>query len=62
MTLIGLLVMLVVIGVILWLINSFIPMDDKIKTIMNVVVVIFVILWLLQSLGLLGSLGSVRIR
>ena len=47
MTLIGLIVALVVIGVLLWLINTYIPMDPKIKSILNVAVVIVVILWLL---------------
>ncbi len=47
MTLIGLIVALVVIGVLLWLVNTYIPMDPKIKSILNVAVVIVVILWLL---------------
>lgn len=47
---------LVVVGLILWAINEFIPMDAKIKKILNIVVVILVILWILQVTGLLGSL------
>jgi hypothetical protein len=62
MSLIGLIVTLVIIGLILWLINSYIPMDQKIKTILNVAVVIIVILWLIQSFGLLGPLGDIKIR
>jgi hypothetical protein len=62
MSLIGLIVTLVIIGLILWLINSYIPMDQKIKTILNVAVVIIVILWLLQATGVLGPLGDVKIR
>lgn len=62
MTLIGLIVVLVIVGVVLWLINTYIPMDPKIKTILNVAVVIVVVLWLLQSLGLVGPLGSIHIR
>jgi len=58
MSLIGLVVMLVVVGVVLWLINTYIPMDHKIKTILNVVVVIVVVVWLLQAFGVLGSMGS----
>ena len=54
MSILGLLITLVIVGVLLWLINSYIPMDPKIKTILNVVVVIIVILWLLQVFGLLG--------
>lgn len=45
---------LVVIGVLLWLLNTYVPMDQKIKTIINVVVVICVVLWLLSVFGLLG--------
>jgi hypothetical protein len=61
MTLIGLVVTLIVVGVLLWLVNAYIPMDSKIKNILNIVVVIFVILWLLQAFGVLGSLNSVRL-
>lgn len=52
--LINLIVILVVVGVILYLINNYLPMDGKIKSILNIVVVIAVILWLLRSFGLLG--------
>jgi hypothetical protein len=62
MSLIGLIITLVVVGVLLWLINSYIPMDGKIKRILNVVVVIVVIIWLLQAFGILGSLQNIRIR
>ena len=61
MSLINLLVVLVVVGVLLWLVNNYIPMDGKIKQILNVVVVILVVIWLLQSFGLLGPLGGIRI-
>lgn len=62
MTLIGLLIVLIIVGVVLWLVNSMIPMDGKIKTIINVIVIIVVLLWVLQSFGLIGSLGNVRVR
>lgn len=62
MTLLSLIIVLVVVGVALWLINSYIPMDPKIKTILNVVVVIFVIVWLLQALGLFGYLNQPAIK
>lgn len=52
MPLLNVLIILVVVGVILWLINNYIPMDRKIKSILNVVVVIFVIIWLLQVFGI----------
>jgi hypothetical protein len=48
MSLISLVGVLIVIGVLLWLINNYLPMDGKIKSILNAVVVIVVILWLLQ--------------
>jgi len=62
MSLIGLVLTLVVVGVLLWLLNNYVPMDSKIKTIINVVVVIVVVVWLLQAFGILGSLRDVRIR
>lgn len=61
MSLISLVVTLIVVGVLLWLVNTYVPMDSKIKTILNVVVVIAVVLWLLQAFGVLGSLSSVRV-
>lgn len=61
MPLISLVITLVVVGVGLWLINNYIPMDGKIKTILNVVVVIVVVLWLLSLFGLLGSLSGLRV-
>lgn len=61
MPLINLVIVLIVIGVLLWLVNTYIPMDRKIKQIMNIVVVIIVVIWLLQVFGVLGSLGNVRI-
>jgi hypothetical protein len=61
MPLISLIVTLVVVGVILWLINNYLPIDGTIKKILNVVVVIVVILWLLTVFGVLGPLSSVRI-
>jgi hypothetical protein len=50
-TIIGLIVTLVIIGLLLHLVNRFIPMDASIKTILNVVVIILVVLWLLSLLG-----------
>lgn len=53
MPLINLVFVLIVVGVLLWLVNSFIPMDRKIKQILNIVVVIGVVIWLLQVFGLI---------
>ena len=61
MPLINLVVVLIVVGVLLWLVNTFIPMDRKIKKILNIIVVIVVVIWLLQVFGVLGSMGSMRI-
>jgi hypothetical protein len=61
MPLINLVVVLIVVGVLLWLVNTYIPMDSKIKQILNIVVVIVVVIWLLQVFGVIGSLGSIRI-
>jgi hypothetical protein len=62
MSLIGIVLTLMVVGVLLWLLNNYVPMDGKIKSILNVVVVIVVVVWVLQGVGLLGSLQNIRIR
>jgi len=61
MPLIHVLIVLVVVGVILWLVNTYIPMDAKIKKILNIVVVIVVVLWILSAFGILGSLSGIRV-
>ncbi len=61
MPLINLVVILIVVGVLLWLVNTYIPMDGKIKQILNAVVVIVVVLWLLQVFGVLGPIGNIRV-
>ena len=61
MPLINVVIALIVVGVILWLINNYLPMDGKIKRILNGVVVIVVVLWLLQVFGVMGTLTSFRI-
>lgn len=55
--LIHIIIVLIVVGLLLWLVNNYIPMDGKIKSILNAVVVILVILWLLRAFGLLSGLG-----
>ena len=62
MSLIGLLVVLVIVGVVLYLVNNLIPLDPKIKMLINVIVILFVCLWLLQAFSILGSLETVRVR
>ena len=61
MSLINMIVTLVVVGVALWAINTYLPMDRKIKSILNVVVVILVIVWMLRGFGLLGDLGAIQV-
>ena len=62
MPLISVLVVLVVVGIVLGLVNTYIPMDAKIKSILNVVVLIIVVIWLLQVFGILGDINGIRIR
>lgn len=62
MTLLSLIVTLVLVGLILWVINTYIPMAPPIKTLLNVAVVVILVLWLLQGTGLLGPLGTIRLR
>jgi steroid 5-alpha reductase family enzyme len=61
MNLITLLLVLVVVGVVLWAINRFVPMQGQIKSIMNILVVLFVVVWLLQSLGVVHYLSHVHV-
>ena len=61
MSLISLAITLIVIGVLLWLVNTYIPMDGKIKKILNIVVVICVVIWLLYAFGILKNSGEIRV-
>ncbi len=61
MPLINLVIVLVIVGVILWAINNYIPMQSTIKKILNAVVVIAVILWLLSVFGVIGPLQDFHI-
>jgi hypothetical protein len=61
MPLVNIVLVLIVVGVLLWLINRFIPMQGTIKSILNAVVVICVVLWLLSAFGLLSSLNHIRV-
>jgi hypothetical protein len=57
MSLIYIVLILIVIGVLLWLVNTYIPMAGSIKTIINIVVIIAVILWLLQVFGVINLIN-----
>jgi hypothetical protein len=61
MSLIALVITLIVVGVLLWLVNQYVPMDAKIKNVLNVVVIIAVVFWLLKEFGLFGYLGNVEV-
>ena len=61
MSLIGLLLTLIIIGVVLYLVNTMILMDDKIKTIINIVVILVILVWLLGVFGVLGNIGTVQV-
>jgi len=61
MPLIQLLEILIVVGVLLWLVNRFIPMQGTIKSILNSVVVIAVVLWLLNVFGLFHSISRLHV-
>ena len=61
MNIISLIVVLVVVGLLLWLVNSYIPMEGRIKQILNIVVIILVVLWLLNVFGVLSGLPLVRV-
>jgi hypothetical protein len=62
MPILSIIVVLVVVGVLLWLINNYIPMAGSIKNILNIVVVLLVVIWLLQAFGLIGAIGGLRLR
>lgn len=61
MPLIQLIIVLVIVGVVLWVINSYIPMQPTIKKILNVVVIIVVIIWLLSVFGVIDDISTIRI-
>jgi hypothetical protein len=61
MPLVTIVLILIAVGVLLWLVNTYIPMDGKIKGILNAVVVIAVVIWLLQVFGLLGTITNIHV-
>jgi hypothetical protein len=61
MPLISVVITLIVIGVLLWLVNTYIPMDGKIKQILNVVVVICVVVWLLYAFGVINHADEIKV-
>jgi hypothetical protein len=61
MSLISLVITLIVVGVLLWLVNAYIPMDGKIKKILNIVVVVCVVVWLLFAFGIIDRSSDIRV-
>ena len=61
MSLVSLVIVLIVVGVLLWLVQTYIPMDPTIKRIILIVVIIAVVLYVLSAFGLLAGLGNIRI-
>lgn len=61
MSLVSLVITLIVVGVLLWVINNYIPMDGKIKRILNMTVAVVVVLWILNTMGLIDSLRGIRV-
>ena len=61
MPLVNVVLTLIVVGVLLWLINTYIPMQSTIKSIMNIVVVIAVVLWLLYGFGIISHSGNISL-
>ncbi|HEX4293334.1 MAG TPA: Thivi_2564 family membrane protein [Rhizomicrobium sp.] len=61
MPLVTIVLILIAVGVLLWLVNTYIPMDGKIKGILNAVVVIAVVIWLLQVFGLLNTITNIHV-
>lgn len=61
MPLLTILLVIIIVGVLLWMINSFIPMDRNIKKILNVVVIIILIVWLLKVFGIFSSLMNIHV-
>lgn len=61
MSLLSLVLTLVVIGLVLWAINTYVPLDPAIKRILNIAVIVLVILWLVYSLGATSYLAKVKV-
>ncbi|HEY2484598.1 MAG TPA: Thivi_2564 family membrane protein [Candidatus Binataceae bacterium] len=61
MTLVDIVVILVIAGLLMWLINTYIPMAAAIKSLLNIVVFVVLLIWVLQSLGIIGEVAGIRI-
>ena len=61
MTLVDIVVILVIAGLLMWLINTYIPMAAAIRSLLNIVVFVVLLIWVLQSLGIIGGIAGIRI-
>ncbi len=61
MPILTILLVILIVGVLLWLVNTYVPMDRKIKSILNAVVVIILIIWLLDAFGVINMMNNVRV-
>ena len=61
MSLVSLIIALVVVGFLLWAVNTFIPLDGKVKTLLNVVIIIVLVLYVLDAFGVFGALSGARV-
>ena len=61
MSLISLVIVLAVVGVLLWLLNTKVPMEPWVKQVINIVVIFAVVLWLMNAFGLLSGINDIRI-
>jgi low temperature requirement protein LtrA len=62
MPILSIAIVLIVVGFALWVVNTYIPMANSIKTILNAVVVIAVLLWLLSALGIIHNIGGIKLK
>jgi hypothetical protein len=61
MSLLSIVISLIVVGALLWLEETYIPMDASIKKAIRVVVIVVVVLWLLQSLGVFNFISDIKV-
>lgn len=61
MPILTIVVVLIIVGVVLWLLNNYVPMDRTIKSILNIVVVIAVIIWLLKAFGIFDNVKNFKV-
>lgn len=61
MSLLSVLIAIVVVGVVLWAVNTYVPLDPKIKRILNIVIVLVLVIWLLKAFGVWGAIAGVTL-